>query len=711
MILSEDSQKETISEKLVKLAFKNLDWHMLQSHFEQINIDDIEFKTFLGHLVRASNLIFPYPNKVKEIQRDLFFDSLKDFVQNELGDDAVASLKMQLSLLKFAEDRYRSILEFLEKCEISKLLPEARISSCIYRACAEFSILINEFHDTLNTNGTTHRVLQSPIKTDKDGHSFSIDDSIECLISELTSTIIMESYKNDWFDPNGQVVLPGILNVDEDEIYKAGSTQLLANIWYKWRKAEERLRFLGVSLVMLQEKDLPSDLRNLNLKHYVVPATELEKLVFVSSERLKNRIIQTYTDLLVSQNCPSKFKNVNEGCALPPDEFISIDEIHSGVVLSELLSYNAILVKEKVAGLRLAEWLRGYSCLKAFVTEEDCSKSDSKSLLVLIPKQKLEDLLVKNGLVKAAAKLFLSLVSLNKNSQDLFDTPLIKLGEENYIIFAPALINTSLAQVILSNISSRGIPLSRKGKAFEKDILSFLNKNGYLAKQLKFKIGGDEYEYDGLFLWDDYLFVLECKNHSLANNNPVQTYYLELEIETNIKQLTRLVEGLKSHSKILEEKLGISLEGKKIVPCLINSLPFSIPGNINGIYFIDSSLFKRFFEERYFFIKSIHPLKANTKLLFRQAVHSSWSDEKPTPKDFLKFLEDPYQLKFICAHSKNVLRNFSPKQDECYWLEGFCREEISIESLAKLNGVSVESLLKELEYLKNQIEEVREKSK
>ena len=65
-------------------------------------------------------------------------------------------------------------------------------------------------------------------------------------------------------------------------------------------------------------------------------------------------------------------------------------------------------------------------------------------------------------------------------------------------------------------ISSLNEPLARKGKAFEADILSFLNGKGLQAQTFKAKRDGEEYEYDVVLSWENYLFVLECKNKRLV---------------------------------------------------------------------------------------------------------------------------------------------------------------------------------------------------
>ena len=40
---------------------------------------------------------------------------------------------------------------------------------------------------------------------------------------------------------------------------------------------------------------------------------------------------------------------------------------------------------------------------------------------------------------------------------------------------------------------------------------------------------GEEYEFDAIVPWGDYVFLFECKNGTLSGNNIVPAYYFALE--------------------------------------------------------------------------------------------------------------------------------------------------------------------------------------
>ena len=51
---------------------------------------------------------------------------------------------------------------------------------------------------------------------------------------------------------------------------------------------------------------------------------------------------------------------------------------------------------------------------------------------------------------------------------------------------------------------------------------------------------------------------------------------------------------LRSHPDVLLERAGIDLTGTTVVPCVLNSLPFSVPGAVDGVYVTDMSALTRF---------------------------------------------------------------------------------------------------------------------
>lgn len=231
------------------------------------------------------------------------------------------------------------------------------------------------------------------------------------------------------------------------------------------------------------------------------------------------------------------------------------------------------------------------------------------------------------------------------------------------------------------------------------------------AERLKVKRDGEEYEYDVVVWWGDYIFVFECKNHSLSNRHPIQAYYFELQASSDSKQVKRLAEAVTRYPDILREGLGIDPTDKKIVPCVLNALPYSRPGEEDGVYFTDASSLKRFFGDRYFYLKASHTVEENLRILHRMAMHTLWSGESPIPEDLLRQIEDPFQIKLMLAHTDIVARPFPIAEGHLVVVEDFVRTEMTMESYAGLVGISPDAIRKDSAEVARHVETLKARLK
>jgi hypothetical protein len=183
---------------------------------------------------------------------------------------------------------------------------------------------------------------------------------------------------------------------------------------------------------------------------------------------------------------------------------------------------------------------------------------------------------------------------------------------------------------------------------------------------------------------------------SLSSHDPVQAYYFDLERQSDARQVNRLVDGLRKYPDMLAEHVVPDAVGKTIVPCVLNSLPFSLPGKHDGVFFTDSSLLKRFFQEKNFNVKVPHHIERNVKLLHRTAFHSWWAGDKPAPNDLLRQLEEPFQLKLMHAHTRAVHASFPIAENTLAVTQELTRTEETIESLATVGGADASWMRKEI---------------
>jgi hypothetical protein len=328
-----------LKEKVAKDALENLDWPKLKNHFDEIVLDEDKFSVLLGHIRRTSSLVMAYPDAKREKQREEFLGRLQDYAHAKLGQFAL-QLTQEGTLLNKIERGYRSILELLQQCDISSLPANVRAAAYISRAAGQCDLVTTSLHDALKARkeiGLSPGIL---LRNENDA-PFSPNAAITAIVECLTITLVMEAYKNKWFDAERNVVLSTLPTVGDQERYKAGSTKVLALCWRRWRRTEQR-RFLGGEFEEKSKSDLPNGIPNVieRLTIYNPPKTEI--FDHVANERLNDRLGQTFMEMLVETNLQEKAVGIKHNVALPPSGMISPEEGYSGVSLSEIVSYSIV---------------------------------------------------------------------------------------------------------------------------------------------------------------------------------------------------------------------------------------------------------------------------------------------------------------------------------------------------------------------------------
>lgn len=230
--------------------------------------------------------------------------------------------------------------------------------------------------------------------------------------------------------------------------------------------------------------------------HLVDPETyEGEFFDYLANDRLNDRLIQTFQEMALQINMDATESGIARPLSLPPGVFVSAQEAHSDVSLSEILGYSIVDDQERPCGLRLIEWIRGYATLRC-LSDERYVQAGRNGLCATVPRETLIAVLDRVGLKDGTAEIFIDLVSLRASSRDLFDHPLIRMEDGSLLVFGPGILTSDPARLTLSAIGNQGKQLGRKGKAFEQETLAFFVKQGFAAKAFKFKRDGEEFEYD-----------------------------------------------------------------------------------------------------------------------------------------------------------------------------------------------------------------------
>ena len=676
---------EELKESVVKQALKSFDWATFKSHLDEVALNEDDAGAIVALLRRSNDFLLKRSDPKRAAKRASFVNSLEKHLADNVGQEGVDSLSKEIAMIGRIEAGYAEILRTLDATVAAKLLPEVQASAALQRAAFSYHELQRDIRAEIK--GRNAITAQSFRITRPDGTTYSPDGILAGINAAVGMTLLLLGHRRKWFNSDNYLVLPTLTEATDDEVYKAGLTEVLAVSWRHWERMEQRCRYFEGKLNISSGDDIPDW-----APEYTETVVEYDHICepelydHLANQRLNDRMVQTFQEMSLKTDLDAKSAGIAKPLVLPPAAFVSAQEGHAGVSLSEMLGYSILDDKETPGGLRLIEWLRGYAVLQQLAEQHYATNGES-GLYFTLPRADLVATLDRLGLKDGAAERFLDLASFNMSSRDLFDQPLIRMRDSQLMLFGPGVLTADPGRVTLSAIGSMGEQLSRKGKSFETEMLKFLREEDFDAKALKFKQDGEEYEYDILVEWDDHVFIFECKNRTLSGHNPVAAFYFALEMGSARRQILRLVDGLRSHADIVLKRTGIEITGKTIVPCVLNSLPYAAKLDEDGVYMSDASSLKRFFQERYFHMIRPHRVMKKTTVLHRTAMKSLWSGAKPTVGDFLAYLANPLPLQIANAHTERARHGFGMGERTVVAVDDLAYREMTTESISKLCGV------------------------
>ncbi|MBI2768364.1 MAG: hypothetical protein HYX47_01970 [Burkholderiales bacterium] len=659
-------QPVELSVEALRAAFETSDWPAAKSLLDNAGGGQDNPEAIAGALRRAGTLIIPYPNKAAEKRRDELLETLEQYLAaGANGGQAPSAVKDAIGTLRVGEAGYRKLVAELGRTPGSKLEPTLHIAAAIASAQQALILWRDEFRK--------HKADEREIAThahflDQDGNHLDMDGVTENLVLFVSMTLQMEAHRNKWYGAEGHIVVPKLPEATEEAIGAADSTMVLAVLWRRWKSTEERARLLGRRLRVVDAAGFDRKLSE-EVTHVVVEqgSASSDWAHRVAIERLTDKMTQYGLEIRTKENIKPKNPKAKPALLpMPPRGWVSNDEVHGISGLEQYLAYDITTDTERPGGLRLVEWVRGYSALK--LLEQSTSKSE-----LVRTKTGWQDYFAKFGLAAAVSEVLLSRLTFCRTSRDLFDHPFIRLGTGEYRLLPLALHASSVPIVILSTLSHLGIQFQRKGKAFEERVHDVWKEAGIKSYAFKAKRGDNEYEFDAVVPWGDYLFMIECKNRSLPFGDPFRMRYFDQETQENLAQVRRLIDGLAQHPDILAEHLPADAQNKTVVPMILNCFPFCAPGKQQGIYLYDYSAFARFFENGEIKLRSMEQGKIEEYSIGMRL----WATDKPTPQDLLAQLEMPNQYKMVLDSLSLDERGFPLYPDWWVFAVNFVRKPIA----------------------------------
>jgi hypothetical protein len=419
------------------------------------------------------------------------------------------------------------------------------------------------------------------LSTAPDGFEATFTDITFKIDAVLQRELRFFAVQNDWME--GTLKIPG--HMKEAPLLTAKNRRNAVAILDRVEDTDNRSRLYGGGVVSLNV-DLPEMKGKLTTGVFPV---DWQIALTVAGERLQRRIDQLY-------DRSRKKDSDASGQASPLEDLLAKSEELEHFVFSELTGKPVESDGEAFAGLTAWEWIRGYLVLR-FLAQQYLHHAENLLDPHRLGRAGVLDVLAEAGLKSSSSELFIELCSFNRKSRDLHDCPVIPVGNDDLCLL-PFPANTQcVTRLVLSQLSKLGVRFDDKGTVLEDRLNRLLSSHGIQCGDFH-RTGRNELEIDQISLWEDTLFVFECKFYSLPSENARHQFdFCSYQVDA-AEQLLKKVKAIENDRSIVERALGVGsdAEWSDIVPVVLNGMPFSLPGMVNGVYYADYSSVERFFE-------------------------------------------------------------------------------------------------------------------
>lgn len=693
---------DRLREATVTDCLEDLDWGRLDAHLAALTLDEDSAKKLVDLVLRARRLVFRYPGNLKK--RAAILSGVVAKVRADLSEEAADAVAARFKIFALIDEGYTGLRTMIDCLPLAGLSEAEQVSAYLGHVARGW----DRIRSQIDAAGAAGELLISGVVLETpEGHRFGADAATSLLVNVLGMNVTLTAHKGKWFDADDLVRLPSLPTATDEQIAQAGAADSTALSWQQWQLIEERCRYLGGALEKREaakEDGIPTGAQ---LIVHTPEGIEWEVLDTIANERLGERLGQTFHEMAAKTNLLSKAQGVDPGAAMPPHGYVSPEEMHSVIMLSEYLGINVATHPTDLGGLRLCEWMRGFAVLQQLANHN--IEAASEPLGRAFPRltiAEVEEVLQRNGLVGPKARIFIDHASFAKSSRDVYDAPILR-GEADWCLLAvPALSAALLIRLVLSTLANKRLDVAGKGEAFEEQFRGALEAEGLPVYHFEVRRGDQTYEYDALVPWGAYLFVFECKNRSLSGTNPIASHNFLRSAAGHVEQVQRLAAALTEHPNILTTKVKENCSALRIVPVVVSAMPFSMRGSFDGVYFNDAAAINRFFSERYSHVSRLHQIGPH-KVVHRVALHDLWSGEKPDADAFMRHLEDPLQLRLMVAHMGIGPIGIQIGPNLYAYTQVPRRREMTMQSIATVAGITAEAIETEMEQFSATLAPVR----
>lgn len=626
-----------IPEAAIHKALSKLSWKLLKKEIDKFawHKDPLEL---LEVVMRSDSLINKRKNLDKSQKRSVLLDELINYVDLKTDRKHLETFKKKLGFFSIADECFNAVLEFEGKLlALKDLAPATRVWATLNWFVEDTNTLHNKISEQFL--GSEPVLFNTLSVFGESGEPVDPSSYHAQQVGALGSAILMEAYRNNWFDADGVVVIPDKVNISDEDTFKSGSIFYNANIWALIDYLQEQVRFLGREFIIRSRHEYVNPPEDFKFGIEFGENTDAEIFDHVAAVRNNTRESSNF----FSFKRDKKLNSFLDATAAITGSHSVKEHYLASSSLSVLLNYNILEDETIYEGLTLTEWIEGFCALREYCSNLHSSATGDKPLgseLISFTREAVLEHLKYRGISQENAVNFIDKMTFHRKARDLFDSPLIKT-QSGYTVVSDILLNSVASRAIASNILSRKGEFKLKGEGLELTLKDIFHSNGIEAVSYKKKFPDPEgeYQYDTLALWDKKLFVLECKNRWLCEGRSVAIHNYLKQTRNDIVQVNRLITGIQSHPEMVCAAFGRNVSYDEIIPCVVGGLPHAMLDKISDIYFTDISIISRFFSKRHFDVEFGDETDGNSILLYDQ-----WNADKPSVSEFLKTLSRPVQI-------------------------------------------------------------------
>ncbi|MCC7419308.1 MAG: hypothetical protein IT428_03395 [Planctomycetaceae bacterium] len=650
--------------KDIVVSLKSLSWAPIRQYLSGEDARE-RVTAVIDTLLREGYLAVRHRDPQFKSTRDNFLTSLNQFVQEVSFAELRDRLTTGMRNAHAAEVLYETVLAQVDETIVNEV-PAAVAWACIRLAHLE---LLKWVAATRSYLATTNDLDPLSFRVNPgDGLPDRTPDHVSYAVDViLAHQLRLLAFQNRWIR-SGILEIPEPVSTLAPE-HTAHRLRELAAIWHQVECSESKCRLFGGDIEQtIITLPLPTGAKTIPFFRFDFPI-EWEWANHVAGERLRRQISS------LPQVEPAMQKPDRPG-ATP----LTALEARDWVVIHELTGTPVLQHSEKIAGLQMWEWLRGYTVLRAIATEHIHHPSQANEPCIFA-ESALVEALQAHGLDRKAATRFIAEVCLPTGNADLHDCPLLRLADGHLCLMMFAAMFQSAGRLVLSQCGRRGHHFPTKGAALEAEIRGLFVQSGIPTVGVKRRVDGEHLEIDCLALWDGVLFVVECKNYALPSESVRNQFSFFRNQREASAQLLRIVSQVESHPEIVRDSFPHAVAWERVVPLVINGFPFCFPGEVDGVYCSDRLSLRRFFGSGRIYLHQ----PGRTQLAdVPSAGHDVelWSGE-PDVEDFLKFLDENPLFYLTAAEFKPSIFPFPVSPDLAMATIIFGRGEAMFDEMLK----------------------------